>query len=651
MKQFIQELNFFIRENFQIIFLSFFAFFIVFVFLTPVLNSGYIADDSLNSLVKGTIDLNHQTIFVQVYGKIVYFLQYSGRFVPIAAFYPVIFYFITNVFLYKLSILLFTILDIILFCFFIFRLTKIKSVFIIVPLLIPIFIQFRNYHDPILGYNLLLQILFFFILSALLLLQNYFYCNKKIYLFLSAVFFELALLTYEIAFCFILLFLLLILTDGEQKSTTDKIKLFLVYIIALFIPLIVILSRQFLFKTVVNSYNGTIFSSEILKCISTFVIQTIGAFPFSYYFFNPGGIFKNQILDNSQYVLIFVLFILYFVFFYYAAIYLLGEILKMRNENRVNYGHLLLWGFALLVLPSFLVSVSQKYQNELVLGWAYLPVFISYFGLLLIVFGLFLYLMQNFKNFRHIKIILLILALTFSGLTVFNYSHNLTVVGYSNMEWFYPRSIIENGIHAGLLNKIPPNSTLIVESYYPWDSTSFYYQNSGISFSNVVGPDRYIWYGGRSKNISDNLPASSLISTDGEKKHFKLNGSTFYSFYASDSQDKGYAIIGTIKDITCSNRQIYEVSANNIRIYIADPLLNYNGAEGHVNYNGAEEYITIFGKWKNSQSEYVPFMLRENQLKIIAGGSGWKIVELPQNTTTDVRSLNVLVSSDYRQEP
>jgi hypothetical protein len=193
-----------------------------------------------------------------------------------------------------------------------------------------------------------------------------------------------------------------------------------------------------------------------------------------------------------------------------------------------------------------------------------------------------------------------------------------------------------------LLSEIPYNSTLIVDSYYPWDSTQFYYQNSGVVFSNVVGPDRNIWYGGFSKNISENLPASAIISTDGEKKHFHLNGSTFYLSYNSDSRDKGYAIMGKIEDIICSDRQIYEVSADDIRIYIADPRLENNGNKGQ---------ITIFGKWKNSTSEYVPFILRENQVTITAAGPGWKIIELPQNTTADVRALKVLVNPDYRQEP
>jgi hypothetical protein len=323
-------------------------------------------------------------------------------------------------------------------------------------------------------------------------------------------------------------------------------------------------------------------------------------------------------------------------------LYLLIEVRKIKSENQINYNHLFLWGIGLLVLPSLLISVSQKYQNGLILGWAYLPVFISYFGLLLIVLALFLFFIIKFKDYQHIEIILLSLTLICSGMAVVNYSHNLTVVEYSNIEWLYPRSIIENGVSAGLLHEIPPNSTLVIDSYYPWDSTQFYYQNAGISFSNVIGPDRNIWYGGFSKNISDTLPESAVVSNDGEKKHFQLNGSVFYLFYDSNSHNKGYAILGKIEDIICSDRQIYETSADNIRIYIADPLLSNNGADSH---------ITLFGKWKNSPSEYVPFVLKENQLKITAGGPGWKIIEMPQNITVDVRSLNVQMSTDDRQEP
>jgi hypothetical protein len=462
-------------------------------------------------------------------------------------------------------------------------------------------------------------------------------------------------MTWEISYCFIILFFLLIIPEDKYKITAHKVKVFFLYIVALLIPfLIYMYSRFFLFKadalsypgmflykTAANRYYaGTSFNLDIFKCISTFIIQTIGSFPFSYYLFYPGSIFKTIILAYPQYVMILILFILYFIIFYCAGNYLLHEIFIIKNENQKIHTSLFLWGIAFLILPSLVLSFSQKYQNELVLGLAYLPVFISYFGFLLIVFGLFLYFIGNLKDNRNIKIILVSIALIFSGLTVFNYSHNLIVVEQSNIEWLYPRAIIEDGIHTGLLNEIPPQSILIVESYYPWDSPKFYYQNSGISFSKVLGPDRNMWYGSLSQNISDNLPKSALISTIGEKKYFKFNGNVFYSFYDSNSIDKGYVIIGIIENITCSNRQIYEVSAHNIRIYIEDPLLNNKGAKGH---------IIIYGNRQNSQSSYVPFILRENQLKIIASGPTWKIIELPQNNATiDIRSLNVQVNSDFR---
>ena len=104
-----------------------FALILIFTVLSliPLLQSGYFNDDVLNSQVRGIINLDNWSLldFTTHYFK--GWIANQGRFYPLAWYLYVVFYYIDSLFIYKVCILVFICIDIIVFSAFLKRLIPI----------------------------------------------------------------------------------------------------------------------------------------------------------------------------------------------------------------------------------------------------------------------------------------------------------------------------------------------------------------------------------------------------------------------------------------------------------------------------------------------------------------------------------------------
>lgn len=124
------------------------ALFLSITVLSPLLNSGYIYDDNVNSMIRGILSYQGNTISQLFFDEIYTTFLPMGRFYPLAVYAYLIDFLVTDVFLYKLIILISVLITLLLFGYFVYLLTKSKALVVLSLLVIPISFQFRLYHDP-----------------------------------------------------------------------------------------------------------------------------------------------------------------------------------------------------------------------------------------------------------------------------------------------------------------------------------------------------------------------------------------------------------------------------------------------------------------------------------------------------------------------
>lgn len=632
------------------IYLALSALFLVILMLSPMLNSGYIADDSLNSLTRGYLLERHESLFNFTYNIVKMWITQVGRFFPLAFYMSAFYTIITNLLLYKLIILLFVILNIALFGYFINILTESKYLGIMAISLAPIFFQMRLYHDAILGYHLLLELVFLYVITSLIFLIFYLRTKKKKYLILSLFIYILGLMTYEIVYPFFILYFVIIYFNSRIRNLSYMIKLSLPYAIssALFI-LITVFLRMYVGLQLIGTHGGSNYIPNFSPndFFLTLLKQIFAAFPFSYYIADPNNIFEHSIGDLGNFFSIGAISIgiAYFIIHIYCTNMIIrDELCSKRNAFSLN--QLPLIGLSLLVLPAVIISLSPKYQMALVWGIGYLPVYISYFGLIMITTYVvhMIYSKLNHINKKSFQIILPVFALILVILAGTTYSNNITAVENSNLQWLYPREIVEKSEENGLFKSIPNGSVLLVDSNYPWDQPAFYRTHSSSNFKSILVSTRqapYI-YDGTSGYISNQLPKNASINRykDVYRYNFSSSDNIFYLKYSSDSANEGYAILGSIKDLSISNENIYCATTRDVFIYVHYSL---------PSVPFPAKRIFVIGQLLNEETNlFEPVMLGEEEMDLISSGKGWKLFHINKKQgLLDIMSLNIEVNSNY----
>lgn len=616
--------------------------FVTILMLLPLMNSGFFSDDAINSFVRGDLQYNHQSLTQGILGSITSWLS-MGRLFPIASIIGyLLFTFAGDLIVYKSLIILSIILNIFLFSYFIRIITNSPSLSILSMLIIPIFFQFREYHDPILSFNMLQQNVFLFIIISLILLVFYIKRTKRIYLFLSLCMYLLCVLTYEIALSFFLLHFLIIYLYSPNKNFISILKHSAPYfLISIFCILLTILLQINLGIPIIvggvahassPSYSGIVPNVNIQDVIITFAKQTVAAFPLSYQI--------NKYLSGPPRNLDDIMGLFSAASIMIAAIYLSLSLAILKYVHREISGkrisgldvwRLSIIGLLLLILPGVLVSLSTKYQKELHWGIGYIPVYISYFGMaivtLCIIASILIKTLDCSKNIIIFLLILIAMIISMTG--ALTYTSNEMVIENINHVWLYPRLVIEDALNDGLFKFVPNDSILLVDGRNPyWEQPGFYLMHSGVRLRSVESN------GANSKPyLSDNLPDSSLINNASGVYSFRFSKSDniFYLRYGSQSRGEGYAVLGTIENLQASKKMLDYVSGTSAFIYV------HYVENPHRN-------VSIYGRTKDSLPQmYEPFWLDEEELKLLLSGKNWDLFFISMsNKTIDLQSLQVI---------
>ena len=454
-------------------------------FLYPLLQSGYISDDAYNSLIRGSILEKNKTFGEFVLYTNSFWLNISGRLYPIAHLSQMyLFYFVKSLFLFKIIKLIIILLSIYYFRLNVIRLSNSKLIGNLCVLLLLIFFQFRQWHDPILGFAIQLPLICFFLFSSLYYFQVFLENNKKKYLARSLILYLLLLLTYEISYPLIILYMALaffksnLLNEVIYKPKFHYLMLFSIIIITIY----------FRFNVGEKSYPSLDQSFSIIPFLESFIIQTYSGLSFSYF-----SRLKIDFIENLQII------DLYLLVFFFVTFYLLNNL----TYQKISYKKIIqffILGAIIVLSQSFMVAISGHKKDiiSMGLGFGYLPVLLEYFGFSLIYLSLILLLFLKIEK-KFLKVFFSIfcsLCLTLNG--TINISNNRYVVHEANKFYKYPRELLKKGLSNNKENNIK-QSTIIVRNWrFPHDINWFYSKHTDklfciIDTNKSINDDDFSW--------------------------------------------------------------------------------------------------------------------------------------------------------------
>lgn len=539
----------------------------VVVSLYPLLQSGYYSDDMVRSLIRPLMELRGESFlayFLRVNTRII---GTAGRLYPVNLFLTNLVYYCSGTAgAYKTVILLLVLLNIFSFGYFVKIMTGNKKLAYLCMLVMPLFFQFRLYHDPILSFGGLMQIFFLLLIVSLICLKQYLRGYSYWYWSLSVVLYNACLYSYELSFLLLPAYFLLIFGAGRRfrESATIATPFLLSALIAAALNLLAL----FVWKDPLSAgYAGTKLGliSSVLK---TFFIQSSATLPLSYYFGNPSKFFDPDLSALlSQVSLLPGLFAVVVTF----AMFHLTTNLDMRSITGRAFS---LTGLIFLVLPALFVALSEKYQQDLIrygFGMAYIQVYIQYYGLVMLSAGGIFFLLRLLSRGRQAAVLIVLILL--NGAMLVNLQNNAAVVEKANIDLYYRRRALEEALQKGLLQKVPEHSSiLIVDNYtydpypkhivsalkgwakggYPWKSAALLYQHSGKRmsvYSQVSG-------------LLDKADIQPGVSDYRLKNAYML---TICSYPPELHKKEGYVVLQKIRSIT-----INQADRDNSRIELDD---------------------------------------------------------------------------------
>lgn len=442
---------------------------LLFITLSPILRIGFCWDDSFFSARIPAMRIFGQSILQRTWDEIGIYAK-MGRINPFATFQFLAFYVLTSPFVFKILIIALTLFGCWLFYRFLLRWTHHLQLSALSLILIPLCIQLRLYHDPMTGYYGLMQLMFIELMASLIFLLRYLETGKRSMVLCSLAFFLIGLTSYEMFYPLLILVLFIIWT--QKRSVIETLRCSLPYILIEFLLFSASMILRSSAASTTASYSGTTFSLDFFTVFSTWLKQSFAAFPLSYQLSNEDAVLTNRVISPDE------LFSFSFTSFL--------QNIELQDILCLSIAGLILWqtaksespkwnlwktigaGILLVALPGMTIAVSQKYQEQIVWGTAYIPVYFEYFGAALILGALFLSAISNKQKHQTVRALS---AGLFCVVFLVTMQNNRRSAEYLNESFLYPRQAGEAALQAGILGSFDNSQTTIVSDneFYLWE--------------------------------------------------------------------------------------------------------------------------------------------------------------------------------------
>ncbi|MDB5348990.1 MAG: hypothetical protein JWN86_237, partial [Planctomycetota bacterium] len=452
------------------------------IFLAPMLKTGYISDDVVSSLMPGMTKFTGQSVVSRTLSHMRSSML-EGRFYPLVWLqYYAVFFSLQNVLLYKSFILAMVLLDLLLFVVFVRMSARDDGLALLAATLtVPLF-QFRAFFDPILAFHGLLQFIVAGILLSLLSLQRFLEGRGRVWLVLSVMTFLACCLAYEV--CYPLVFLYVPSIASGCRDWRSRWTTFRPYLTAVGACVTLSILMRWLHPSPSYIHGVSHDPSAIVVAMAT---QTSSALPLSYFLADPAGLFTDahgfsailRWMARPDAGIVTALASLVVGICLRSRPAALAETVPAVPSGRL--GVLPQVGLLLAVLPAVMIAISSRYQAQIRFGKGYLPVYVQYFGVGLLLAWLIRSALDRLASRVALTRVARVALTVVVGITTcLTYRANCTTAvglvsppgsrtfnqeaAWNDGIWHDRRNNLEAALHAGLLDDVPEHSQVILEN-------------------------------------------------------------------------------------------------------------------------------------------------------------------------------------------
>jgi hypothetical protein len=505
----------------------------------PIVKAGYFSDDTVNSLISGTIKIYHFSFWSYVYEYMKIWINY-GRFFPLSILSSIfVFNYFPNVHDYQIIRLVFIWISVFSFAWLLKVLTRDVFSALLFLILTPMCWSVHDVADPLVSFAIFLPLVVIFAATTLIFLSYYQDTQKTGWLALSLVMYCCGLACYELGM--VTFFLMLIMVTMQTDTRQHKIETIKPYSILTATYLLAYLIAQHANHF---TYDGIKIHLGI-SFLSGFMAQLTSALPLSYYFLATHthidtSLLLQHIATNKPAAAT----TLYLFFVTLSTTFWLIRKVQFSKKNIVC---ICLTGLTLIIFPALLMGLSQRYQNIIQAGRGYIPVYVQYLGTACLLLSGICWLNLHFrqKTFLHLTIATLV-----STLVVMSWIVNLAVVTDNNEQTYNMRALYEKALHHNILATLPDDAYLI-ERLTPWNTRDFYSTNTAKNIAGVI-------------DINDrkNLPADN-----------NYQGKFYIEAVHLENTQNGFVILGhiqtlSIKKITATVQITGKIKIENPTVFI-----------------------------------------------------------------------------------
>jgi hypothetical protein len=590
--------------------------------LVPLLSTGFIADDILNSQIRGTMIQTDRSLWGFTSFAAMLWLRNEGRLFPLAFYNYSVFYVLGNVLLYKVFVLGVILASIAAFFLFLRRLTKSELIPAIAVLLLPLMFQFRALWDPVLAFCAEYPLIGLLLFCSLNLFLRAVDEGDRRARRLAVLLFLCGGLIFEVVYPMFLVYGGVAYLRRKNVKTAARASWpFLAVTLSLALASIILRTQA---TALSSTYQMHLDVGLIIK---TYFVQLFGAVPFSYFFFDPHAVFTNRIGKWPATLVQVLPLVLLLAAFTVLALRrrLSGDAGSQNGTDRTG---ILAIGALLLAIPASLISLSPKFQAQ-TWGDAYLPVYLAYFGLcLLLAVGLeklYRWGTRLPAGGEWIGPAALCLWLLLLG---FNFRNNSLVAQTMNEAVWSPRVLAEEALGRGLLTGVSPKAVLLVSGTDLWDNADEYSGQTGVRFSVY-----------RLSEVRDLSPVfqgaggTCAPASDQQVCDFAADAPVYTVQIRHLTDGTGAVLLARVQRAYQSNGSIRGLLSNEVTAYF------------HLPASAQPLAVAVSGRDMQQKTGASVFRVSRG-LQVVKEGRGWKLVSLRRNTAFDALSLRGEITAE-----
>jgi hypothetical protein len=456
--------------------------------IAPALGTGWYADDAYYWALPGWLAARHESLPAIMQHAFALWLLGNARFYPGLVLEKfLVFAMFTNVLAYKWLLVVLTLVTVELFrrCVAAYASVPIGN---LAALAACALLQERVYHDAILAYNGMPQVVAIATLLSLLAFADVLARGRRRALIAAVVLYLLAALTYEAVYGLGVVYLLLARARGRSWADALKVSAPMPAVSVACFALVGVLHAL---VPVAGPYALRLAPQPFARAAFD---QIAAAFPLVYWRADPNVIFGKGIDAFVRYTPLQPLLVVVFAF----AAWLAVRGVVTTPARALPFAGA---GAVVVVLLALPVAALAKYQDELRLGWGYLPVFGEYFGVALLIVALVL-------AVRRVPGAPIVWAVLLGACAALTQATNARVAQVLAPDRDAQRAFV-SALRGGLLRGVPDGATVASATPEPW------LEPDGAGPEGISSSGLYFAYGGlRVRPIADAGAADVVLRYD-----------------------------------------------------------------------------------------------------------------------------------------